>query len=720
MTIKSWFVAAAVINIAKANSGPSFWIGKYDDIKDYSVNEYDWVTGGTEDCVIAEEQSDGFKLKRVACTETATFLCEPKPAECPAGYSFVAAVGSSSCFKLSDFAIEEQTGNEDISSILTANKMCLEDGTRIATPMTDIHRDALALFASIMDQTLFGDGLRDLSFYSGHMWFNQQSTIPASCSTCSSLASWQSGWLTPWSDSLVPAANLPIASNHTQCNAISYTLGTSGATIAWEHKKCVESKGDPAVMAMCEFRKCDGCVFPFIYAGRKYDTCVTHGTTDGSAWCSTQVDERGFHVEGSTIPCPTNCDLNDCPVGFRKHLKTCLQESSSSRNDNPISVGEAEEQCLFQGGRLYQPRSTRSLNAASVVLPKVYDGGQSLLTEAWGIHNWARDTNIPEETAIGMVYNFTEQPPILYYNDGSKVPSGLVAAKLNWKSGFPTAVNTEACVTLQQLDKLSNSDCNKYTNKTTLALSYVCEARSYITTVDGQLENPGKACVFPFKLEAGGKWHHSCLYDPLPESKWNVWCATQVDGDGVMVPDAKGNCDDERNTAYDGPDADNTCKLPFFYDGRWYENCTLYPRDDYWCATNVDPVSREMVDGKYCSKNILNKSETCLAASDWGFCPDHLFDRTEECSENYDRVDDICVRISPYRLKFQDAEDKCQSEGGHLLSIMSQAVQTKLNALLRKKESDKDFFEVNKWSTTELDGYWTGGHVSRHIIVFYS
>ena len=109
-----------------------------------------------------------------------------------------------------------------------------------------------------------------------------------------------------------------------------------------------------------------------------------------------------------------------------------------------------------------------------------------------------------------------------------------------------------------------------------------------------------------------------------------------------------------------------------------------------------------------------------LAASDWGFCPDHLFDRTEECSENYDRVDDICVRISPYRLKFQDAEDKCQSEGGHLLSIMSQAVQTKLNALLRKKESDKDFFEVNKWSTTELDGYWTGGHVSRHIIVFYS
>ena len=33
------------------------------------------------------------------------------------------------------------------------------------------------------------------------------------------------------------------------------------------------------------------------------------------------------------------------------------------------------------------------------------------------------------------------------------------------------------------------------------------------------------------------------------------------------------------------PDADNTCKLPFFYNGVWFENCTLSPKDDYWCPT---------------------------------------------------------------------------------------------------------------------------------------
>ena len=79
----------------------------------------------------------------------------------------------------------------------------------------------------------------------------------------------------------------------------------------------------------------------------------------------------------------------------------------------------------------------------------------------------------------------------------------------------------------------------------------------------------------------------------------------KVDGDGVMIEGEAGNCEDERNTAYDGPDADNTCKLPFFYDGRWYENCTLYPRDDYWCATKVDPNSRQMIDRKFDKQHFL-------------------------------------------------------------------------------------------------------------------
>ena len=185
---------------------------------------------------------------------------------------------------------------------------------------------------------------------------------------------------------------------------------------------------------------------------------------------------------------------------------------------------------MFQGGRLYQPRSTRSLNAANKIIPRVYNSSSTANTY-WGIHNWAREVlGLVEETAIGMDYSFDGDTPKIYYKDGSLVPQGLVDAKLNWlsASGYPTTTETETCITLQQLDKISNNDCDKYSDKDTLALSYVCEARSFVSTVDGPQENPGKVCIFPFKKESGGAWHHSCLYDPLPENKWDVWCATQV------------------------------------------------------------------------------------------------------------------------------------------------------------------------------------------------
>ena len=104
-----------------------------------------------------------------------------------------------------------------------------------------------------------------------------------------------------------------------------------------------------------------------------------------------------------------------------------------------------------------------------------------------------------------------------------------------------------------------------------------------------------------------------------------------------------------------------------------------------------------------------------LDPSSWGYCPDMLISKPEECSENYDRVADVCVRISPYKLTWEDAETKCQTEGSHLLHIMSEAVQKGLVALIKKKEAVKSFFALNTWSTEELEGYWTGGMVSTEI-----
>ena len=580
-------------------------MGRYDEVSQYPVTTAEmWVEGGEEieeDCVMADS-SQQFRWTRVSCSATASYLCEPSPPDCPPGYSAIASVGSSSCFKLSDMTHEKTIGAAHISSIFTANKMCLEDGTRLISPLTDSEKEGMVKFAYGQDQLQSGEGARTVQVWTGLMYFKQSDTVPASCPTCSALPAWQDGFISPWSDSLLSKTDGQAVlgpgefTETDKCHVVKF----DGNTTSWNDSECLSppsSAPEDRVFAMCEFRKCGSCVFPFIVGGRKYDTCITVGSLDGAAWCSSQVDGQGYHVEGQTLPCPLNCPVNDCPVGFRKHLKTCLQESASSRHDNPGNISLAEQECVFQGGRLYQPRSTRSLNAASVLIPRAYNG-MYIAVSAWGIHAWAPQAGISQETAIGMSYNLTELEPSLYYKDGSKVPSGLIAAKLSWSNGYPLTNDTSrTCISLQDISSLSNNDC-EYADKDSRALSYICEARPF-TTVAGPLDNPGKACVFPFRRSAGGAWHHSCVYDPLPDNKWNIWCPTAVDAEGVLVDGEAGNCEDERNTAYDGPDADNTCKLPFFYDGRWYENCTLYPRDDYWCATKVDPVSRQMIDRKF-------------------------------------------------------------------------------------------------------------------------
>ena len=98
-----------------------------------------------------------------------------------------------------------------------------------------------------------------------------------------------------------------------------------------------------------------------------------------------------------------------------------------------------------------------------------------------------------------------------------------------------------------------------------------------------------------------------------------------------------------------------------------------------------------------------------------GFCPDHLIPSSTECSPNYERVHNICVRVSPYALSWADAELKCMDEGGHLLQIMNEDVQIGVEFLIRSKLRSQMHFELDRWvggisSTTEK--FWIGGSVS--------
>ena len=47
------------------------------------------------------------------------------------------------------------------------------------------------------------------------------------------------------------------------------------------------------------------------------------------------------------------------------------------------------------------------------------------------------------------------------------------------------------------------------------------------------------------------------------------------------------------------------------------------------------------------------------------------------CQEHYEPAGDICIRVSIYPESYENAQTRCQSEGGYLLSITSPEIQVK-------------------------------------------
>ena len=695
----------------------SFWIGKWTDIENdpYHV-QVEWAKNGKDvsgDCVLADV-NDGFKWTRGDCSKSAAYLCQVLSPNCPNGYTFLPKAGKSSCFK-----ITEETGYEEgflmYPSISTANKMCLADGTSLSAP------DSKEEIVAVWDWITYKNGVASLSrdYYNAFMGlrsFTERLTIPPSCSSCQ----WQDHYYSPWTK------NTPITDVSTSIGVLigatdqSCTYIQRGqASGALRNTMCYNSEAatSPPTRAICEYRECrisdtESCVFPFRVGGRLYDKCTTVGTEKKTAWCSVETDENHNHIPGREATCPADCLASDCPVGFWPHLGTCIQDSSSFPTDAQESIPAAEGVCMSQGARLYQPRSTRSIAALAKRTQQFYDKTYKIGQAGWnGILGWSTT----QETAIGITMEYISSGYKLLYRDGSIVPKGLTKdlSGLEWKTGYPIMNDSMPCVNFAEKGYLINNGCDGYSGDETPNLSYVCEAKPF-TTIDG--DDAFKACHFPFKKTAESDWSHSCVYDKKSGAP-KVWCATEVDANGVVKKGKTGICEDERNTAYAGPGnilshllfadidytsgADMTCKLPFFHEGIWYENCTLYPRDWHWCPTEVDP-----------------KNRTQIGDDSYGYCPDHLIPSSEECSENYDRVGDICIRVSPYPLSWLDAENQCVKEGGHLLHILEEKVQVELEFLLRSKLRSKPHFTVEKWTTglsVSAENIWIGGAVSFHI-----
>ena len=53
------------------------------------------------------------------------------------------------------------------------------------------------------------------------------------------------------------------------------------------------------------------CIFPFIYQGTTYNHCPKENSPTKNPWCSTKVDDNGYHVGGGghwghcSSDCPT-------------------------------------------------------------------------------------------------------------------------------------------------------------------------------------------------------------------------------------------------------------------------------------------------------------------------------------------------------------------------------------------------------------------------------
>jgi len=53
------------------------------------------------------------------------------------------------------------------------------------------------------------------------------------------------------------------------------------------------------------------CIFPFNYKGKTYAKCTTDGTTNGKAWCATEIDDSGTVIEGKWGDCDDSCFENE-------------------------------------------------------------------------------------------------------------------------------------------------------------------------------------------------------------------------------------------------------------------------------------------------------------------------------------------------------------------------------------------------------------------------
>ena len=420
---------------------------------------------------------------------------------------------------------------------------------------------------------------------------------------------------------------------------------------------------------VCQYKECittDNklCSFPFNYKGRMYDSCITIDSTE--PWCSLKTDIHRNHIEDTNNrgTCSSSCNVQNCPVGYFKHHKTCLRISARTDHDSWISTEQAEEQCRKEGGRLYQPRDIKSFKSLLISEFEHLQPNRSHF-----LHR-GKESFI----ALGARANFS----LISYLDGSR--AYMLESIMNNQGNLLKYNNEEKCIMLDKNGKLTLTKCEGYFDGQyghQAQLGYICEAKHIVT-------KEGKSCVFPFREIENSQLHTSCKYDIMKRP----FCATAVDDLGVVQNNELGFCQDERQIAYDGPGSGEECIIPFMYDGILRDSCALKPRDSFWCPTKL--------------KNVDENTDLIETIDEWGYCTDFL-KPSLDCPETYEKISNTCVRVSFTAAEHKAAEEKCFKEGGALISIPSEEFR------LAVVDHIGNVSSKHNYSSIVLTNFWIGG-----------
>ncbi|XP_060137181.1 uncharacterized protein LOC132592948 [Zootoca vivipara] len=295
------------------------------------------------------------------------------------------------------------------------------------------------------------------------------------------------------------------------------------------------------------------CVFPFIYKGKPYTgpSCTADGESTESLWCSLtcNYDED---------PKWTYCD----PSGMGKTEYTGIRNRTSKDNHTlQHSGGRFGYPCVCPF--IYNENGGNDAGRPCV-FPFVYEGEtfyKCTQKDSPTRHFWCATTG-----------NFDKDGKWSFCADieyGGIANGQPCVFPFTYKSRtFYTCSNEDDplgrfwCATTGDYDK----------------------DQKWSSCVDTRLSTrPTGPCVFPFIYK--GKSYMSCTTDG--ESEIKLWCSLTS------------NYDEDQKWTYCDLSVGQHCVCPFIYNGKSYSSCTKDDANAMWCATEVDPDTKEMIESKW-------------------------------------------------------------------------------------------------------------------------